>query len=51
MPSKYITPLAPLIAGVAISAWLAWEFAVAIFRTVILGQGADEQTRDNLNDE
>ena len=41
-----------LLAFVLIAGWFVREAAISIFRTVILGQGADDQMRDlNLNDE
>lgn len=41
-----------LLALAIIAGWFAREAAISIFRTVILGQGADDQMRDlNLNDE
>jgi len=52
MPSKYIAPLLPAVALVLIVALFLWEFSAGLFRTLILGQSAEEQMRDlNTRDE
>jgi hypothetical protein len=50
-PMKHITTA---IGCVLVVAWFAWELALTVFRTLILGQSAERQCRDisaNTNDE